>query len=64
MKYTSGNMKAVAAAHASVFIKYHRGLVAWATAMELSPPRHFKTDVTVLVGPPGCGKSRHASEAS
>ena len=46
--------------HPSVYIKHHRGLHALALA--LSKPRHFKTNVTVLYGETGVGKSRWAEE--
>lgn len=60
---TSGNLTEVARANPATFIRYGRGLRDyWLTVG--STPRSFKTEVNVLIGPPGCGKSRHAYETT
>jgi hypothetical protein len=43
------------------FVRYHRGLYAYA-ALVNSQPRDFKSHVSVLYGTPGTGKSRKAME--
>ena len=48
------------ATHPSQYIRYYRGMHALALA--LSKPRKFKTQVTVIYGETGVGKSRWASE--
>jgi len=62
LKENNGDMAAVAVASPSQFIRYHRGLAAFCDIMNLGAKREWKTTVTVLVGPPGCGKSRYAAE--
>lgn len=52
----------VAVACPDVFIKYGRGLRDYITTARLSKSRDFKTEVHVLIGPPGCGKTRKAFE--
>nr|QJI53400.1 MAG: replication-associated protein [Circoviridae sp.] len=55
----------VAIEHPVQFVKYHRGLHALADMYTAKKPRDFKTEVIVLVGPPGSGKSRYcAAEAA
>jgi hypothetical protein len=57
---TKGNLKMVAEACPATFIRYGRGLRDyWLTVG--AKPRDYKTSVFVLVGPPGCGKSRAVS---
>ena len=46
--------------HPSQYMRYYRGMHALALA--LSKPRKFKTQVTVIYGETGVGKSRWASE--
>ncbi|QOW18365.1 replication-associated protein [Pseudorasbora circovirus 2] len=61
LHYTNGDFRAVARADPAVFIRYGRGLRDyWLTVG--STPRNFKTEVHVLVGEPGCGKSRYCHE--
>ena len=43
--------------HPSVYIKHHRAL-----SLAVSRPRKFKTEITVLYGETGVGKSRWADE--
>lgn len=40
------------------WIKFHRGIESWANITGQAKKRDFKTEVRVLVGPPGVGKSR------
>lgn len=59
-----GNLHAVLEAAPEVFVRYHRGLTA---AHELTLERANQAirpqlQVTVLVGPPGCGKTRAVYE--
>jgi hypothetical protein len=53
-------IKAVAEDHAGDFIRYHRGLVAYAALF--SAPRTFKTEVYWFYGSTGSGKSYAARE--
>jgi hypothetical protein len=62
LKENGGNLCKIAEANPAQFIRYHRGLAAFCDVMNLGAKRDFKTTVTVLVGPPGCGKSRYAAE--
>ena len=62
LKENNGDLSAVAEACPAQFIRYHRGLAAFCDIRNLGPKRDWKTTVTVLVGPPGCGKSRYAAE--
>lgn len=51
------SMRSVAEQHPETFVKYFRGLQQ--LKLLLTPrPRDFKTEVCVLIGPPGVGKSR------
>jgi hypothetical protein len=60
---TSGNLTDVARACPGTFIRYGRGLRDyWLTVG--STPRNFKTEVFVLIGPPGCGKSKHCHDVT
>ncbi|AHY24220.2 replication protein [bream circovirus 1] len=60
---TSGNITEVARACPATFIRYGRGLRDyWLTVG--ATPRNFKTEVFILIGPPGCGKSRYAFDAT
>lgn len=43
-----------------MFIRYGRGIQTWATTSELLGEREWRTNVTVICGPPGTGKSRMA----
>lgn len=53
--------KDIAAEHAVVFTKYHRGLLALRSATQ--PKRTWKPSVKVLWGDPGTGKTRSVYEA-
>lgn len=61
-KSTSGSLKAVAEECPLAFIRYGRGIRDYVNVMQFRAPRDFKTRVTVLVGRPGCGKSRMAAQ--
>jgi hypothetical protein len=62
LRGSGGNLELVATEHPDVFIRYGRGLRDYCSVMKLVPPRSEKTMVYVLVGPPGCGKSKWACE--
>ncbi|QCX35039.1 replication-associated protein [Blackfly DNA Virus 10] len=55
---TTKSLRQVAEAHAGTFVRYHRGLHAWATTTQVVAPRRERPLVTVVVGLPGVGKSR------
>ncbi|KAL0152209.1 hypothetical protein M9458_051932 [Cirrhinus mrigala] len=59
---SSGSLRAVAEACPATFLRYGRGIRDYVNVMQFRKPRDYKTQVMVLVGPPGCGKSRYASE--
>lgn len=61
-KSSGGSLKAVATSCPTTFVRYGRGLRDYVNIMQFVKPRDFKTSVMVLVGPPGCGKSRHVAE--
>lgn len=50
----------IAETHPSSFIRYHKGITAM--KLYLSKPRSFKTEVTVIHGETGVGKSKWAFE--
>nr|QGR26085.1 replication-associated protein [Gull circovirus] len=54
-------MSEIAREFSEVFVKYGRGLRDLRLLIGC-PPRDFKTEVIVLIGPPGCGKSKLANE--
>lgn len=57
------SLAAVAQATPEVFVKYHRGLAALMVLHpQMATPRNFKTEVTIFIGDPGCGKSRRCLE--
>jgi hypothetical protein len=58
---TSGNLTEVARACPGTFIRYGRGLRDYWLTVGATPRRH-KTEVYVMVGPPGCGKSKFCFE--
>lgn len=57
VKTTSRNLKAIAKACLSAFIRNGHGLRDYINVMQFRKPCDFKTSVMVLVGSPGCGKS-------
>lgn len=59
------SLAAVAAAHPETYVKFSRGLrELLLISPEMTTPRKWKTEVNVLVGPPGCGKSRYCLETA
>jgi len=54
------NEVSIAEDHFETWIKYYRGLREYKRIKTIS--RHWKSEVTVLVGEPGCGKSRKCME--
>lgn len=50
----------IASDHPDTFVRYHRGILS--LQFILSKPRSFKTEVTVIHGATGVGKSRWAME--
>jgi hypothetical protein len=59
-----GSVEDVALSHPSTYIKFHRGIEALHSVVASRRTRSFKTEVSVLVGAPGSGKSRYASAKS
>lgn len=57
-----GRMSDVARKFACTFVRYGRGLRDYVSTLELEKPRDWKTDVHVIIGPPGVGKSRWVFE--
>jgi len=51
------SLSTIADAAPDLFIKYHRGITQ--LKFTLSKPRNFKTEVTVIYGDTGVGKSRY-----
>lgn len=60
LRESKGRMAAVAEELPEVFVRHGRGLRDYVTTAGLVPPRDEKTDVLVLIGPPGVGKTRFA----
>lgn len=56
------SMSEVAREFPSVFIRYGRGLRDYVITAGLGKSREWKTEVHVIVGIPGVGKSRHVQE--
>lgn len=57
----TAGLRAVAQEHPSTFVRYHRGLRALLNIE--TPTRDAPPTVTLLYGPPDCGKTRHVREA-
>ncbi|AEW70740.1 replication-associated protein [European catfish circovirus] len=62
LRTSLGDLRSVAELYPSQFIRYGRGLRDYASVLGLVKPRDFKANVTVITGPPGCGKSRYAAD--
>nr|QOU12654.1 replication protein [Canine circovirus] len=59
------SLAAVAAAYPETYVKFSRGLrELLLISPEMTTPRTWKTEVEVLCGPPGCGKSRYCMETA
>ena len=56
------DLRTVARAHPAVFIRYGRGLKDYINTAQLHLQRNFKTEVIVIIGEPGVGKSRLAHD--
>ncbi|AZA07503.1 replication protein [Bat circovirus] len=56
----SGSLRAVAESHPVQFVSYHRGLSELLKVAGKAKARDWKTSVHVIIGPPGCGKSKWA----
>lgn len=52
--------KEISDTHTGLFLKHYRGIYQWRVLH--STDRDYKTAVTLLIGPPGCGKSREARD--
>jgi len=48
--------------HFGTWLRYHKAFERYRSI--INPKRDFKTNVTVIIGPPGTGKSRYCLEAS
>lgn len=59
---SGSSMTELAQAYPSVYIRYGRGLKDYVITAQLVKVRDFKTDVHVITGIPGCGKSKFCSE--
>lgn len=57
-------MSEVAKEFPETYIRYGRGLKDYVIQVGLVKPRDWKTDVHVIVGKPGVGKSRHVCDMS
>lgn len=60
LKESNGSLLKVANELPEVFVRHGRGLRDYVTTAGLVPPRSHKTEVLVLIGPPGVGKTRYA----
>lgn len=52
----------IAEEHFGVWCKFNKSFKIFRSL--ITPKRNWKTHVTLMVGPPGCGKSKHCLEAS
>ncbi|APZ87906.1 replication-associated protein [Anguilla anguilla circovirus] len=62
VRANGGDIKALEDSHAVVYAKYKRGILACIDDFGWKKERDWKTEVHVLWGIPGCGKSRYARE--
>nr|WQH26039.1 MAG: replication-associated protein [Longfin eel circovirus] len=62
VRANGGDIKALEDSHSLVYAKYTRGIWACINDFAWKKPRDWKTEVHVLWGIPGCGKSRYARE--
>lgn len=61
-KTSSGSLRLVVEACPLTFVRYGRGLRDYINVMQFVKPYDFKMSVMVLVGDPGCGKSRYVAD--
>lgn len=59
LKENNGDLGGVAAQYPEVFVRHGRGLRDYVTTAQLVKPREWKTEVFVIIGEPGCGKTRY-----
>lgn len=52
----------IAQEHPGDFVRYHKGFAALQACTNIQP-RQWVTDVVVLIGPTGCGKTKYAYDA-
>lgn len=64
LRQSNGDLRKAAEQYPEVFVRHGRGLRDYVTTAGLVPPRALKTQVHVLVGPPGVGKTRHVAEST
>ncbi|UBR88846.1 putative replication-association protein [Mongoose-associated circovirus] len=62
LQESKGDLKKVATEYPEVYIRHGRGMKDYVNAAGLVEPRTWKTEVTVVVGPPGVGKTRYVNE--
>lgn len=62
LRESKGDLRKLAREMPHVFVKYSRGFRDLANTSEYRDKRTWKTEVHVLVGPPGVGKSKIAAE--
>nr|AZA07506.1 replication protein [Bat circovirus] len=58
----AGSLVRVAQEHPVQYVRYHRGLAELLKVAGKVKERDWKTAVHVIVGPPGCGKSKWAAQ--
>lgn len=61
LKENGGNLAAVAEAYPEVYIRHGRGLRDYVNTAGLAGQRAWKTEVIVLIGKPGVGKTRYVN---
>lgn len=57
-----GDLAAVATAYPEVYVRHGRGLRDYVNTSGLVPRRQNKTVVTVVIGPPGVGKTKYVND--
>uniref|UniRef100_A0AAU7VF94 Replication-associated protein n=1 Tax=Iberian lynx associated circovirus 1 TaxID=3228841 RepID=A0AAU7VF94_9CIRC len=59
LKTNNGDLREAAQSFPEVFVRHGRGLRDYVNTAELCGERHWKTEVIVIVGPPGVGKTKY-----